>query len=325
LDERARKRDERTLRIRQVIRILGIERRRFQMITVMGASGHTGRRIAELLLDSGEKVRVLGRSKSKLEDLAKRGAEVQTGDVADARFLANAFQGAEGIFTLIPPDPSAADYRALQDAMGESVVKALRESSVRRVVFLSSIGADLPVGTGPIAGLHAQEKRLARLEGVNVLNLRPGYFFENFEETLPLIKHQGINGGAIAPDVPVPMIATRDIAAAAAKALRERRFQGVSVKELLGPRDLSHAEATRILGARIGKPDLKYVQFPYADFVKALTETGLSRDVADQYAEMARALNEGKVKSVEGRRPENTTSTRFEDFAAELEMAYRAA
>ncbi len=295
------------------------------MITVMGASGHTGRRIAEILLESGEKVRALGRSRDRLAELERRGAEAQTGEASDSRFLANAFRGSDGVFTLIPPDARSANYRALQDTIGEAIVKAVRDSGVRRVVFLSSVGADLSSGTGPIAGLHAQEGRLAKLEGVDVLTLRPGYFFENFEETLGLIKHQGINGGAVAPDVEIPMVATRDIADAAATALRERRFQGKSVAELLGPRDWSHAEATRVLGARIGKPDLKYVQFPYADFVHALTETGLSKDVADQYAEMARAMNEGKVKSVEGRRPENTTKTRFEDFVAELEKAYRAA
>jgi uncharacterized protein YbjT (DUF2867 family) len=158
-----------------------------------------------------------------------------------------------------------------------------------------------------------------------VLILRPGYFFENFEETLGLIKHQGINGGAIAADVAIPMIATRDIADAAARALRERRFRGVEVQELLGPRDLTHAEATRILGARIGSPHLQYVQFPYDDFVKALVQTGLPENIASLYAEMARALNEGKVRSIEGRRPENTTPTRFEDFVVELEKAYRAA
>jgi uncharacterized protein YbjT (DUF2867 family) len=208
--------------------------------------------------------------------------------------------------------------------MGEAMVKAIRESGVGRVVFLSSVGAELPSGTGPIAGLHAQEKRLEKLQGVSVLILRPGYFFENFEESLGLIKHQGIHGGALAPDVSMPMVATRDIADAAANALRERRFQGIQVRELLGPRDLTQAEATRILGARIGKPDLPYVQFPYADFVKALVQVGLSENVANLYSEMSRALNEGKVKSLEGRRKENTTATRFEDFVVELEKAYRA-
>ncbi len=295
------------------------------MIAVMGASGHTGRRVAELLLESGEKVRALGRSKEKLAPLEKKGAEVRTGDVQDAGFLALAFQGADGVFTLIPPDARSNDYRALQDAQGQAIADALRESRIGRVVFLSSVGAELPAGTGPIAGLHAHEKRLRELRGVNTLILRPGYFFENFHETLGLIKHQGINGGAIAPDVAIPMVATRDIADAAARALHERRFRGVFVQELLGPRDLSHAEATRILGARIGNPHLQYVQFPYDDFVKALVQTGLSENIAGLYAEMARALNEGKVKSLEGRRPENTTKTRFEDFVVELEEAYRAA
>jgi uncharacterized protein YbjT (DUF2867 family) len=294
------------------------------MIVIMGASGHTGGRIAELLLESGEKVRVLGRSAEKLAALEKKGAFVATGDAADPRFLTSAFRGAEGVFTLIPPDARAPDYRALQDRMGEAAVEAIRESGVRHVVFLSSVGADLPSGTGPIAGLHAQEERLRGLANVNVLILRPAYFFENFYETLGLIKHQGINGGALAPDVAMPMIATRDIADAAARALRARDFRGFTVKELLGPRDLSLSEGTRILGARIGKPDLKYVQFPYADFVKALVGMGLSESVASLLSEMDQALNEGKVKSVEGRREENTTPTRFEDFALELERAYRA-
>jgi uncharacterized protein YbjT (DUF2867 family) len=291
----------------------------------MGASGHVGRRLSERLPESGEKVRALGRSKEKLAALAKRGAEVRTGDAADARFLETVFRGTEGVFTLLPPEPQSSDYRGLQDSLGEAITKAVRESGVPRVVFLSSIGAELAEGTGPIAGLHAQEKRFERLGKVEVLILRPGYFFENFAETLGLIKHQGINGGAIEPDLAIPMIATRDIADAAAGALRSRNFQGVTVRELLGPRDLSHREATRILGSHIGKPDLAYVQFPYSDFTNALVQAGLSRDVAGQYTEMARALNEGRVKSIEGRRPENTTPTRFEDFAVELAEAYRAA
>jgi uncharacterized protein YbjT (DUF2867 family) len=191
-------------------------------------------------------------------------------------------------------------------------------------VFLSSVGGDQPAGTGPVTGLHVQEERLERLEGANVLILRPGYFFENLYGSLGLIKHQGINGGAVAPDLAVPMIATRDIAEFAAKALRARDWTGVVVHELLGPRDLSNAEATRILGERIGKPDLKYVQLSYADMAKALAQMGLSENVAGLYAEMSRAFNEGRVRSVAGRKPENTTRTPFEQFANELARAYQA-
>ena len=293
------------------------------MITVMGASGHVGGRIADLLLESRQKIRALGRSAEKLKDVAGKGATVLTGDAGDAAFLTEAFRGADAAFTLLPPDVLAADYRKQQDAQGEAIATAIRDSGLRHVVFLSSVGGDLAEGTGPIAGLHAQEERLRRLPAVNVLILRPAYFFENFFNTLGLIKQQGINGGPIAPDLPFPMIATRDIADVAARALRTRDWHGVAVRELLGERDLTFAEATRIIGMRIGKPDLPYVQFPYPDFTASLVHMGISPNVAGLYAEMARAINEGRVKSQEGRRPENTTPTRFETFAETLAGAYQ--
>jgi len=295
------------------------------MIAVMGATGHTGARVAKILLDAGEKVRAIGRSRHKLADLEAAGAGVASGDAADAAFLASCFRGVDGVYALIPPSPQAPDHRAAQDALGEAIIEALRDASVGRVVFLSSIGGQVPEGTGPIAGLHAQEQRLGRLQGVDVLILRPAYFFENFYETLGLIKHQGINGGAVAADLRVPMIATRDIADVAAQALRQRNWGGVVVRELLGQRDLTHAECTRILGARIGRPDLPYVQFPYDDYTRTLVQMGLSPSAASDLGQLARALNEGLVTSVEERTAENTTPTRFEEFAEEFARAYEAA
>jgi uncharacterized protein YbjT (DUF2867 family) len=293
------------------------------MITVMGASGNTGRVVAEALLAKGEKVRVVGRDAGKLAPLQARGAEVAQGDVTNAAFLTRAFTGVETAYTLLPPDPRSTDFRAYQDRVGEATVQALRQAGVRRVVFLSSVGADLPAGTGPIAGLHAQEERLRKL-GVAVLLLRPGYFFENLYGSLPLIRHQGVNGGALAPDVKMSMIATRDIGAAAAAAIASRDFSGVEVRNLLGPRDLSLAEVTRILGAAIGKPDLAYVQFPYEAFAGALVQAGLSADMAGLYAEMSRAFNDGIVKVVGGRTPASTTPTTFESFSKQLAAAYAA-
>jgi uncharacterized protein YbjT (DUF2867 family) len=293
------------------------------MITVMGASGRVGGRVAELLLESGEKVRVLGRSVDKLAGVAGKGATVLTGDAADATFLTEAFHRADAAFTLLAEDLRATDLRKQQDAQGDAIISAIRESGLRHIVFLSSVGGDVAESTGPIAGLHAQEERLRRLSGVNVLILRAAYFFENFLGTLELIKQQGINGGPISPELRFPMIATRDIAEVAARALRQRDWHGVIVRELLGERDLTFVEATRIIGERIGKPDLSYVQFPYADFTASLVQMGISPNVAGLYAEMARAVNEGRVKSREGRRSENTTPTRFEAFADTLAHAYQ--
>jgi len=295
------------------------------MITVMGATGHTGKQITDVLLKAAEKVRALGRSESKLAELKSSGAEVLTGDATDAAFLTKAFCGAAAVYTLLPTDRQSPHYHAKQKQEGEAIVTAIRESGVRYVVFLSSLGADLSEGTGLIEGLHAQEERLKGLEGTNVLLLRPASFFENFYDTFGVIKQRGINADSVAPDLAVPMIATRDIADVAAKALKARDWNGVVVRELLGPRDLTYAEATRILGERIGNPDLKYVQFSYADMANALVQAGLSETFADRYVEMTRAFNEGKVKPRQGRKPENTTPTRFEDFADELARAYQAA
>jgi len=294
------------------------------MITVMGATGNTGKPVVLKLIKEGCQVRALSRGLDKLKPLTEQGAETLSGDVSDAAFLSRAFAGAEAAYVLIPPLYQADDLLAYQNRVGESIRKALSASGVRHVVFLSSLGAEQSTGTGPIVGLHLIENRLREMPGLNVLLLRAGYFFENHFGSLGLIKQQGINGGAIAPDVPIAQIATRDIADAAASALLERDFSGVVVRELLGPRDLPMAEATRILGAKIGKPDLKYVQFPYDAFAGALLQIGFSANIAGLFAEMSGAINAGRVRSLEGRNGRNTTRTTFEAFADTLAAAYKA-
>jgi uncharacterized protein YbjT (DUF2867 family) len=293
-------------------------------IAVMGASGNIGSKLTEHLLAGGHAVRAIGRSAEKLAGAKGGGAEVLLGDAADETFLTKAFTGADSVFTLVPPNPVAPDVRAEIDRVGTSIAAAIAKSGVRHAVAISSIGGDRPSGTGPIAGLHAQEARLKSLTGTNVLVLRPGFFFENFLHSLDLIRHQGINGGGAAGRTTLPMIATQDIAAFAARALAARDWNGFQVRELLGQRDLSFDEATRIIGAKIGKPDLAYVQFPYADYSAALQQAGFSKSVADAYAEMDKAFDDGIVRSIEGRNAANTTPTTFEQFADVIAQAYNS-
>ena len=202
------------------------------MITIMGASGKTGRAAAEALLKQGKNVRVIARSKDHLKTLIDRGAEAAIGNATDANVLASAFRGSDAVYTLVPPDVTHPDFPAYQDQIGEAITKGIQTSGVSHVVFLSSVGADRATGTGPIAGLHRQEKRLASVSGLNVLSLRPAYFFENHFMSLPLIKHQGINGSAMAGANGFAQIATSDIGAEAARALHARDFKGSAMREL---------------------------------------------------------------------------------------------
>jgi uncharacterized protein YbjT (DUF2867 family) len=293
------------------------------MITVMGAAGNTGSVVAAQLLAAGKKVRVIGRSADRLRQHRERGAEMAVGDAQDTAFLTSSFLGAESVYAMVPPDLTQDDLRAYYGRFGESIEKAARETGVRRMVFLSSIGGEQPAGTGPIVGLHDLEERFKTL-GIDLLILRPGYFYENFHGALGLIKQMGVNGGAIEPDTPVAMTATQDIGAAAADELARRDFRGTSVRELLGPRDYTLSEATRILGEKIGKPDLKYVRFSDAEFAGGLVQMGISRGVADAFLEMSKALSTGKVRPLEGRNKRTTMPTAFETVARRLAEAYRA-
>ena len=162
------------------------------MITVMGATGHTGREITRLLLDAGADVRALGRSESRLAALGRAGARTFAGDANDAAYLTAAFRGADAVYTLLPFDPRSPGYLAAQARLSAAIVQAIRDSGVRHVVVLSSVGADRPSGTGFITSLYAHEQRLRGLDGVNVLVLRPGAFFESFEPALELIEDEGI-------------------------------------------------------------------------------------------------------------------------------------
>jgi uncharacterized protein YbjT (DUF2867 family) len=287
------------------------------MFTATGATGRVGRQITQALLQAGEQVRAVGRNPGALAALAAAGAETRAGDAADAEFLTCAFRGAEAVHTLRPYDPTSADFRAEQQRLGEAIAAAVERAGVRRFVALSSIGADVPAGTGFITSLHDQEQRLRRLTELDLLFLRPGMFFGSITAGVDAAWALGVNADAVAPDMPVPMIATRDIAAVAASVLVARDWSRVQVSELHGPCDLTYSEATSILGAAIGLPDLTYVRLPDAEMVDALVQAGFSPDCAALHVEMGRALSDRTVTPLAARSAE-TTSTLFETVVADL-------
>ncbi|MFZ5876084.1 MAG: NmrA family NAD(P)-binding protein [Nitrospirota bacterium] len=294
------------------------------MYAITGATGNTGKRIAEALLVKGERVRVIGRSAERLKVLAEHGAEPFVASLDDVGAMTRALRGARAAYLMIPPAYGEPDFRGYQNRVGQALAAALSAAGIAHAVNLSSVGAHLATGVGPINGLHDQEERLNRLAGANVLHLRPTFFMENLFFNIGLIKQAGINGTPLRADLAIPMIATQDIAAVATRRLLALDFSGKTTQELLGPRELSMAEATRILGQAIGKPDLPYVQFPYEEAEKAMIGMGLSPDVARAFIEMYQAFNDGIVCPTESRSAVNTTPTSFEEFAKTFAAVYAA-
>ena len=293
------------------------------MYAITGATGNTGKLIAEALLSKGKKVRVIGRDAGRLKPLADKGAEAFVGSLDDAAAMTRAFTGAKAVYAMTPPNPAAKNLRDDQNKIGAALATAIANARVQYVVNLSSIGAHLSEKVGPIKGLHDQEERLNKIKEAHVIHLRPGFFMENLYWNIDLIKKMGINGGPLKPDLPISMIATQDIAAEAVRLLLDLKFTGKSVKELMGQRDVTMAEVTQALGKAIGKPDLKYVQFPYEEAEKAMLGMGLSPSVAQAYIEMYRAFNDGVVRSTEKRLAANTTPTSIEEFSNVFAAVYR--
>lgn len=281
-------------------------------IAVTGATGHVGKAVVARLKEAGHDVRKVSRSSGVSDD--------------DLIGLTNSFYAADAAFLMIPPDFKALNLRKRSDEMGAKLATAVKAAGTRRVVFLSSLNAHLRENTGPILGLHDMEERLNALDIPELVHLRPAYFMENHLGGVHSISHTGFYATALRPDIAIPMIATIDIGAKAAEALAEEPFGEPRVRELLGPRDYTMTEAARILGASIGKPDLKYVQLSYDEARQAMLDMGMTAGYADTMTELSRHMNEMLIQGTESRSAVNTTPTTLEHFAkAVFRSAYEQA
>lgn len=282
------------------------------MFVLLGSSGQITSQLARRLLAGGHPVRVVGRNAGALASLQAAGAQVAVGDPADAAFLQQAFTGATAAYTMTPPCYAEPDMRAAQDRIGHAIAQALRAARVPRVVNLSSIGAELPRGTGPIEGLHAQERRLDAIAGLDLLHLRAGSFMDNYLPLAGVVAAAGILPGMEAPDARVPMVATGDIAAVAARELVTPRHRGVLL--LHAAEHATPVQVAAAIGHAVGKPGLPYVQTAPAEAKAMLREQGFSADAADQLEALARWISTSPLASAAGV-PVEVQPTTIEAFA----------
>ena len=262
------------------------------MLVVAGVTGHVGSVVARTLLAQKQKVKVIVRDAAKGKEWSAAGAELAAGDLGDQAFLTAALEGASGFFTLLPPNVKAEDFYGDQKRVADAIAGAVKQSGVPHVVLLSSVGADLAEGTGPIKGLHYLEEKL-RATGVKLSAIRAGSFQENFQNALGAARQAGIFPSfAGSADYAFPMIATKDIGTTAAQALLAPPAKS-EVVDLHGPA-YSNRQVAEKLGRALGKT-LKLVEVPPADQIGAFLQAGFSKSTAETFAEMYAGFATGKI------------------------------
>lgn len=220
------------------------------MYIVTGTTGQTGSVVAKTLLEKGLPIRVIVRSEEKGKPWRELGAEVAIADVQDADALTKAFEGGKVLYLMNPPNYQSEDMYAEARKAIAAFQTAIKNSTLEKLVVLSSIGAHLPSGTGPVVGLHLLEQAL-RNSGVPTTFLRPPSFMENWNSVLETVKTDGVLPSFHFPlDKRFPQIATEDIGRIAVESMQEKS-EGVQIKELAGfaysPNEVADA-FSRVLG-----------------------------------------------------------------------------
>lgn len=292
-------------------------------LTLTGSLGNITKPLAETLISAGHDVTIISSNPEKAETIEALGAIAAIGSVEDADFLTEAFKGKDAVYTMVPPNFGASDIRQFIAGVGEQYTKAIKVSGVKRVINLSSIGAHLDGGTGPIAGLHDVEQSFAELEGVAVKHLRPGYFYTNYFGSIDMIKHADILGSNNDAETLMVLVHPKDIAAAAAQEL-QKGFTGKTVRYVVSD-ESTNAEIAKTLGTSIGKPELHWVEFSDDDALKGMMGAGLPEPMAKAYVEMGAAMRTGILFGhyLENK-PESFGQVKTGDFAKEFAQAYQA-
>ena len=262
------------------------------MFVVVGATGHTGSAVVETLLNKKQPVRIVVRSRDKGAALEAKGVEVASASLDDVAALTNAFEGATGVYLLVPPDYGASAWLASQRARMDRAAEAVKQSGVKHVVFLSSVGGHIASETGPIMASRYGEQVLGSA-AANVTILRPCYFMENWAPVVGVAKANGVLPTFIAPAVTLPMMATKDIGRIGAERLAAGG-RGRQIVEMAGPEDYSPNQVAAVLEQLVGRKVIAQ-HAPLSAVVPTFRSFGFSDEAAGLFEEMYASFSTGLI------------------------------
>jgi uncharacterized protein YbjT (DUF2867 family) len=295
---------------------------------VTGSLGYVSTPLIKKLIEKGHLVTVVSSKAEKQAAIEAMGAKAAIGVMEDVDFLTNTFKGADAVYCMLAllgnfgdPNNTADSIIAGADAVANNYVQAIQRSGVKRVVYLSSIGADMKKESGLIIIHHNAENTLNDLPAdVSISFLRPAGFYKNLLVYVNAIKGQGIIAARYGGDDLNIFVAATDIADAIGEEL-ESQVTGRIIRYVASD-ELACNEAASVLGAAIGKPDLKWVSITDEQQLNGYKAHGMNESLALKFVEMNASIHEGKFYEDYNRHKPVLGKVKLEEFAKEFAAVY---
>jgi uncharacterized protein YbjT (DUF2867 family) len=292
---------------------------------VTGSLGNISLPLTRKLLAEGHEVTVISSKHEKVELIEAMKAKAAIGSVTDLGFLSRVFSDADAVYTMVPPFFGAPDWKKYIADVGKNYAEVIKIAGVKYVVNLSSIGAHMPSGCGPVSGLFYVEKALNELRDVNVKHLRPGFFYTNLLANAGMAKHMGVIGGNYGEGATLTLVYPGDIAEVASEEMLNLDFSGKSIRYIMSEEKTTN-EIAAVLGKAIGKPDLAWVNFSDEQTIGGMLQAGAPEEIARNYAEMGGAIRSGEmISDYLKNKPSVFGKTKLESWAPVFASAYQQA
>jgi uncharacterized protein YbjT (DUF2867 family) len=287
------------------------------MIVITTPTGQIGSQVLANLLDTGEALRVIVRDAAHLSPQARERVEIVEGSHSDAGVVDAAFAGADAVFWLCPPNPVAESVEDAYVGFTQPAAEAFKKHGVGRVVAITALGRGTPWAdrAGYVTASLAMDDLIANT-GVALRGLANPSFMDNIARQAAAIRNQGMFFSPISGERKLPSVATRDIAATAARLLLDDSWSGVDEVPLLGPEDLSFNDMAEIISEVLGT-EVLFQQTTFEAYKAQFVGFGMSDAMAQGMTDMAWAKNEGLDNGVQ-RTPENSTPTSFRQWSEEV-------
>lgn len=294
-------------------------------ITTTGSLGNVAKPLVEKLIAAGHQITVISTKDDRKQDIEALGAKAAIGSVSDEAFLNEAFTGADAVYAMLPPSMGPENMIENIARAGQAYANAIRAAGVKRVVLLSSVGAEASVGTGPVGGVHRVEQIFReQLSGINVTVLRSGFFMVNFFRDISFIKNKNLFGNNYGGDDLLALTHQDDLSSAIAEEL-QNPGSGFEVKYLVS--DVSTGKKiAEVLGQAIGKPDLTWTEIPDEQLKQGMLSGGMPPELAGLITELGQGVRSGIVmKDFLGTGGKANGEIKLAQFAKEFKYKYNQA